>query len=73
MYYLTMFNVTFLGTRSAEEAWPRVQEAAEKHGYVLAGIAKEIGVSYPTIWRWFDANPKYKRKLEELKKKAYEQ
>lgn len=68
-----MFNTTFLGTRSASEAWPRIEELAHECNYSMAAIARKIEVSYPTIQRWFKANPKYRRELEKLKKKAHEQ
>lgn len=63
---------TFLGTRPADEAWPRVKQALISNNLSCKAASEKLGVVPMTLYRWFDKNPKYKRELEQLIKQRAE-
>lgn len=66
------YTLTFLGTRPAKEAWPKVLKAAKKHGFFQNRMATELGVSYLTLMRWFSRNPDFRQEFQKLKQEHYE-
>ncbi len=60
---------SFLGSRTAEEAWPKIKKLFAEEG-TQRGVARRLGVHYLTVWRWLKANPAYREELKQLRKDA---
>lgn len=63
-------EVSFLGSRTAEEAWPKIRKLFIEERYTQRGVARRLGVHYLTVWRWLNKNPAYRTELERLRKDA---
>lgn len=66
-------QLTYLGSRSAEEAWPFVKGLFVEENFVVRRVAKRLRVHYATVHRWLEKNPKLAKELDELRKKAIEE